>query len=255
MKPLPAFLSFIRLSGAVASAGIVSALSASTLMFDFGPTVVTGEDRTNSPYHAVAPSFTDTTWNQVGVASLFEGVLYSDGTPAKGVTIVLGRSSFNNWQTLTFAGPPYQAPLANGSNTGVFANTSVGRDAIVHGSDSSTPSLVGVSIGGLPPGKYDVYIVGYNTNKEAADAAYMGFWALPTVNTSNLDVSSYSPTAPQATSNNSATDSWVPGVNYVKLTVMLAPPKRYLTIFAHGTTDAETRGFLNSIQIVPVPAK
>lgn len=241
---------FAPLSALVALAGLLPGLSAATLMLDFGPTTVTGADRTQSPYHAVTPGFTDTTWNQVQTLAITSGLLYSDGTSATGVSVSVGRSSSLAWQTLTFAGAPNSATLGTGTNTGVFAGTSAGKDAINYGASASTNTVVGVSVGGLAAGTYDVYIVGYNTNKTAAEAADMGFWALATPGTANLDTTSYL-SSPQAVSTNSVTSSWIAGSNYVKLSVTLAA-NEYLTIFSHGTTGDELRGFLNSVQIVSV---
>ena len=248
----PRTLPFVlRLPVLVALTGLFPVLSAATLMLDFGPIAVTGAEKSVSPCHSVTPAFTDTTWNQVQTTAVSAGLLYSDGTAATGVSVSVGRSSSLAWQILTFDGAPSSATLATGSYTGVFAGSSAGRDAIVHGSDSSTSSVVGVSIGGLPPGKYDVYVVGYNTNKKATDAAAMGFWALATPGTANLDTTAYL-FSPQATSTNSATSAWVQGSNYAKLTVTLISPRSYLTVFSHGITLAEERAFLNSIQVVPV---
>ena len=246
-------LSLLALGVCLSLAGPLPRLSASVLMFDFGPTVVTGADRSVSPYHTAQTAFADTTWNQVQTTAISSGLLYSDGTAATGVSVSVGRSSTTlGWQTLTFAGAPTSAALASSTNTGVFAGTSVGRDGINYGASASTSSVVGASVGGLAAGTYDVYIVGYNTNMTAAAAADMGFWALATAGTANLDTTSYL-SSPQAASTNSVTGSWIEGSNYVKLSVTLAA-SQYLTIFSSGTTTDEMRGFLNSIQIVSTSA-
>ncbi|MFA6962754.1 MAG: PEP-CTERM sorting domain-containing protein [Opitutaceae bacterium] len=222
--------------------------TASTLMLDFGPTAVTGDDRIVSPYHTVIPTFTDTAWNQVQTSAITSGLLYSDGTAATGITVSVGRSSSLAWQTLTFAGAPSSIALGTNSNTGVFAGTSAGRDAINYGASTTTTTVVGVAVGGLAAGTYDIYIVGYNTNNTAASSVDMGFWALATSSTANLDTTTYL-SSPQAASTNSVTGSWIEGSNYVKLSVTLAA-NQYMTIFSHGTTSDEMRGFLNSVQIV-----
>lgn len=43
---------------------LVSQADAASLMFDFGPTTVTGADVSNSPWHTVDPS-AGTTWNKI----------------------------------------------------------------------------------------------------------------------------------------------------------------------------------------------
>jgi hypothetical protein len=241
----------LRIAGPVlltALAVLLPSATASTLMLDFGPIPVTGDDRIVSPYHTVMPLFTDISWNQVQTSAITSNLRYSDGTAATGVTVAVGRSSANGWQNLTFAGAPSSIELGTNSNTGVFAGTSPGRDAINYGASTSTNTVVGIAVGGLSAGTYNIYIVGYNTNKTAAEAVDMGFWALATSSTANLDTTSYL-ASPQAASTNSITGSWIEGSNYVKLTVTLAA-NQYLTIFSHGTTSDEMRGFLNSVQIV-----
>jgi hypothetical protein len=51
---------------------------------------------------------------------------------------------------------------------------------------------------------------------------------------------------------NNASSSWVEGGNYVKFTVDIAEGQN-LTVISRGETAVETRGFLNSIQIVAIP--
>ncbi len=221
-------------------------LSASVLMLDFGPTVTS--DTTNSPYHDVEPG-TGTTWEQVQLSAITTGLNYADGSDATGVTVTVGRSSSLDWQTLTLkeAADPSSAVLASTTNTGVFGGTSVGRDGIFYGSGAS---MVGISVGGLGAGTYDVYVVGFNTNKSIGVSAAMGVWALATPNNDDRSMAAHLAT-PHAVTSNSVSGSWIEGSNYVKLSVTLTETDSFLTIFTHGTTAEEQRGFLNSVQIVP----
>lgn len=221
--------------------------TANVLMIDFGPTTVTGADQSNSPYHTVDSEYTGTSWNKVQTADVTSGVLWGDGTSAAGITLNLGRSSSLNANVLTFAGAPVSAELGTGTNTGVFSNTSVGRDAIFYDTE-----LVGIAIDGLGAGTYDIYIVGANTNRDTSAGATMGFWAMNAANTNNIDTTSFL-SDPDATSTNSVVSSWIEGSNYVKLTVTLSEANPYLVIFSTGVTANEERGFLNSIEVVSVP--
>lgn len=226
--------------------GVGSSLVANLVMLDFGPTTVTGAEQSNSPYHTATPGFTDTTWNKIETSDVASGILNSDGTAATGVSVNVGRSSSLDINVLTFAGAPNQATLGTMTNTGVFAGTSVGKDGIFY------EDIVGVAIGGLTENTYEIYIVGANTNKSTSDGATIGFWAIATAGTSNLDTSSYLG-SPQGTSTNSIAASWVEGSNYAKLTVTLTPSNPFLTIFSTGTTANEDRGFINSIQVSQIP--
>lgn len=49
---------FVVICGTLLSGAVPA--KAQVLMFDFGPTTVTGADQENSPYHTVNESFTDT---------------------------------------------------------------------------------------------------------------------------------------------------------------------------------------------------
>lgn len=231
------------------ASGIMSS-TAQTLLLDFGPTTVTGTDRSNSPYHSINAS-AGTNWNQIQATDVTSGLLYADGAAASGVTVDLGRSSSVAWKTLTMAGQPGSVSLGTITNTGVFDNTAVGRDAINYGSSATQNTLVGLAIGGLAAGTYEIYIVGFNTNQGIASAAQESFWALATSSTANLDTTALL-SSPQATSLNNVSSSWVENGNYVKLTATLTAGE-YLTIFSTGSSATEYRGFLNSVEIVAIP--
>lgn len=250
------------LLAALISVGSAS-LSASVLMFDFGTAAATGADLTNSPLHSADGSFTDTSWNSINstTTGAKTGFTYSDGTAATGVSLYVGRSSNNPWSTLTFAGGPTNVTSTSNpaSLDGVFASaTSIGRDGhyAAYASGTGDPTLtriMGVSVAGLNAGTYDIYLVGLNPGIAMSTAASMGFWAVELAGTANYDASTLVSGGPQAVSTNSVSSSWVEGSNYVKLTFTKASNDSYLTFLTVGQSEAETRGYLNSIQIVAVP--
>lgn len=261
-RSLGRFFPRIGLLAALISLGSAS-LSATVLMFDFGTAVATGADLTNSPLHSAAGSFTDTSWNTINSTSTGAktGFVYSDGTAATGVSLYVGRSSNNPWTTLTFAGGPTNITSTSNpaSLDGVFTNsTSIGRDGhyAAYASGTGDPALtriMGVSVAGLGAGTYELYLVGLNPGIAMSTAAGMGFWAVELAGTANYDATALVTGSPQATSTNSVSASWVEGSNYAKLTFTKTSADSFLTFLAVGQTAAETRGFINSIQIVAVP--
>jgi PEP-CTERM putative exosortase interaction domain len=256
------------LSAAALCLAVAAPSASAALMIDLGSNTVGASDLLNSPLHAARPDFTESTWNSLtsSTTGAKTGLLYSDGTEATGVTVFMGRSSNNSWSTVTFAGAPTN--VTSGTNpgnwTGVLSSaTSIGRDgfysayASVSG-DPATTRLASIAIGGLAAGTYEVYIVGLNPQLSPATGATMGFWAteLSAVTaTTTFDASALINGAPEgmASSTNSVSASWVEGANYAKLTVTVSSPDSFLTIVSLGLTEAETRGYLNAIQIVAIP--
>lgn len=235
------------------------------LLLDLGPHALTSADAMNSPLHAAVPSFGGASWNTVSAASGRKtGLVYANDDAADGVSVYVGRSSNNAWTSLTFAGAP--ASIGSGTNpaglAGVFAaSRSIGRDGLyaTTASASGDPAptrLVGVAVGGLAAGLYDVYVVGTNPLvAQAPGGARMGFWVTELSDvtaTAVLDATSLTADAPHAVSENAASHVWVEGGNFAKLTVVVSSPESYLTLIAQGLSSAEQRGFLNSVQIVPV---
>ncbi|MBX3740203.1 MAG: hypothetical protein KF712_04385 [Akkermansiaceae bacterium] len=232
-------------------ASLVAALSAipasgSILMLDFGPTVVAGADRLNSPYHTVAGAgFTDTSWNtieKVDVSSLS----WSNGGSATGVTVNLGVAPATGTPTVVNYATAPNSSSALGtlwpSGGGIYAATSVGRDGIFGVSGQS----LGIQVTGLAAGIYEIFIVGRNTNTSTTIAnSYVGAG----VEGQNFDFSGLTPVTINY-SNLTNTTAWIEGVNYSKHTITLAAGQA-LNIATQGTdTDSQFRGFMNSIQIV-----
>lgn len=234
------------------------------LMFDFGPTAVSGtstvnsvsvNNTVNSPYHTVNTSFTGSTWNQVNTTDIAAGSLkFSDNSTATGISLNLG-SATSGSTLVDLSTQPTSSALntnVNATTTGVYGAGSVGKDATFVNSGGR----IGVQIGGLSAGSYDVYVIARNTNLGTASTnpnnqtVYIG-----TSSTSgNFDFGSgfSSATLSYGSSASQYTSAWVQGENYVKFSIVLTSDQ-VLNLAVAGTptgTGTETRGFLNTIQIV-----
>lgn len=225
---------------------VPTAASAAVLMLDFGPTVATGASLSNSPYHTVNSSFTDTSWNTIGLANVSSGLVYSNGSAATGVTLTLGSSKGST--LLNFSQlPGSSSALGATINTGVFADTSVGKDGIFTSAPAGN-NLVGVKIGGLSAGQYEIYVVGLNTSNGPGYQSPSVFFAAATGNVGTFETNGLTPSASTLLASQV---NWVEGDNYAKVTITLNAGQS-LVLVADGT-GSEDRGFLNAMQIVAVP--
>jgi hypothetical protein len=236
-----------------AAMGICSDAGAAVLMLDFGGTTVAGTDRTNSPYHAVNGSFTDTSWNSQGQGNDPSHV-WSDGTTATGVSLTTLKGNAGS-TALTSAGWS-SSVNATAVNTGIYAGTSVARDGHMMTSNFSEHRPIGIQLSGLAPGEYDVYITGRNTNYTAAEYT-VNHYVAAGATAGSFDFGAYATGSNTfAASATDKVDSWqfTPGnasaSNYVKLTVTLTQANPYLNI---GTIGSGTNGVFNSVQVVAVP--
>lgn len=236
-----------------------SAASAQVLMLDFGPTVATAGNLTNSPYHTANGSFTGSTWNTVGTADVASGgVLFSNNTTATGVSVNLGSTTTNTTIELGTQ-PGTSGALGSQTSTGVYDGNSVGKDGIFTTTNGSTGvTRVGMQVGGLTTGTYDIYITARNTSTSPTAATYSqtAFIGVSSESgnfnfqdTENPYVSSTLTYAnPNAAS--SFTGTWVEGENYIKFSVSITSGDFLNLAIAGG--GSENRGFLNSVQIVHV---
>ncbi len=251
---------------ACALASCLSA-SAQVLMLDFGPTAATGGNLTNSPYHTANGSFTGNTWNMVQTSDAGSGLLWSDNTAATGVNVNVGATTAAGVTTIGLASAPSgTSALGTVVNTGVYTGTSVGTDGIFTGT-SGQSRAVGLQIGGLAAGTYDIYVTGRNTNISAAHV--QNFYAGKSSSAADFDFSAYTTKALSfGNTSTSATSSWTDTANYVKFSVTLTSGE-FLNIASIGgtgedigsavaidscSTERRTRGFLNAIQIVNTAA-
>ncbi|HSI09253.1 MAG: PEP-CTERM sorting domain-containing protein [Rariglobus sp.] len=220
-------------------------LSAQVLQIDFGPTVATGTDQTNSPYHTANGSFTDTVWNQVQTADIAAGSLvWSDGTTATGVSANLGATTTAVSTTIGLTSQPSTSGALGGTTSaGIYAGTSVGTDGIFTGGGGNTRA-VGVQIGGLSAGTYDIYIAARNTSLSAnlTQNLYVG----KSATAANYDFSTYSSQTLTYASASASTSAWQSGINYSVFSITLSSGE-FLNIATIGVSE---RGVLNSIQIV-----
>lgn len=249
----------------VATAALFLALANSAfgaLMFDMGPTSTIAAPA-NSPAHSTgAVPLTETTWNTVFNSNIPSGsVLNSDGTTATGVSVTVGAGS-GTAGTIDFTtASPYATNLTGtsgtslgsdyGTGTGTSpANPTAATDGVFKsgaGGGSLTASA-GVRIDGLAAGTYTVYGVLRNTNTSsttsneslytaaAPSATTFAFGALIPANVAN--------------SEGSGNNTWIAGDQYATSTVTVAAGQSLYVIANGGVGSAETRGMMNSIQIV-----
>jgi hypothetical protein len=247
----------VRLTSLLAGAVIllVAGLSfapsavASVLLLDFGPT--TTAVPTRSPYHAETGS-TLTTWNRITsepVGDVTSGLLYADGTAATGIQVDLGASSLSN--TISFATQPARSnALGTTVNTGVFGESSVGKDGIWNGGSGGDNHRLGLQIAGLTPGSYDVWVVALNTNIGSTDTSRgMKIGAMATAPLATLDTTNLPVTSTLITT----TDAWVADDNYAKFTVEVTAQNPNITLFSYNDATGNLRGFFNAVMVAPVP--
>jgi hypothetical protein len=235
------------------AAGLVlaSVSHAQVLMLDFGPSTTSATG--NSPYHTADSSFTGTNWNKVQTVDLNSGLLFADGTTATGVTVNVGAAT--SVTSLDLGGTPSgNSNLGTVVNTGIYSGTSVGTDGIFTGSSNLTGTSVGLQVGGLAAGTYDVYITSRNTSR-ASTSNYSQVAAVGVASASgNFDYSGYASHTLSFTNSVTpiATSSWTEGANYTKFSVTITSGQ-FINLAVHGGGE-DMRGFLNSVQIVNTSA-
>lgn len=220
-------------------------------MLDFGPTASTGSPN-NSPYHTAQPtaSINDSSWNTLGTVDVNTGLVYADNTSATGVTINSGSSA---GATIALGSQPASSSALGGvANSGVYSGNSVGKDGIF----GAAGERIGLQIGGLAAGSYSIYITARNTSTADNVAAYTEtVYAAASSVSGDFNYTGFTSSAltfSNPTAGSSFTSSWVQGQNYVLLNVNLAAGQ-YLNIAVAGS-GSDTRGFLNSVQIVGTSA-
>ena len=239
--------------------GLCSAATpARAIMLDYGSTTASGASLTNSPYHAVNGAFADTTWNKEG-QSTDSTIYWSDGTSATNVTSSTLKNASGGATLLSSAG--WSASVSGTAiNTGVYVDTSVGKDGYAMSTTFNDTRAIGIQVSGLDLGAYDIYIVGRNTNYSASEYA-INFYAAAgsTVGSYNIASGFAVESVAFAASATDKTSAWVfdPGdpmaSNYVKMTVRLTEANPYLNIATMGNAGADvSNGYFNAIQIVPV---
>lgn len=224
-------------------------------MLDFGPTAVAETDFTQSPYHS-ALSGAGTTWNTSIVGDRSSGLYYDNGDAATGVSLDVGVSD-GSTTTINLGTNTFNTTSLTGTatNTGVYAGTSSARDGLF--TNNSSNPFIGVQIGGLSTGTYEIYITGRNTNTGDNQAAYsQTVYAGTSADAGNFDFSDYSANSatlsfPSGPTSN-FTSAWVENQNFVKLSITLNAGEYLNIAVAGGGGGNAARGFINSIQVVSV---
>ena len=247
-----------RWSGGLAAlAGILllaHSAGAAVMMIDFGAVSATGNDRLSSPYHTDYNNFTDTSWNKVNADVASGGLLWSDGSVASGVSINLGRTTSAGATSLDLSQAVLNGSLGAQVNTGIYSGTNPGRDGI-YGNGSSASRYVGLQLGGLAAGLYEIYITGRNTS--LAGASTMNFFIGTSASAGNFSFAGmHTEALSYVNVSTPSTAAWVEDVNYVRYTINLAAGQ-YVNIATLGG-GGDLRGFLNSFQIgqvvIPEPS-
>lgn len=242
------FLKAIIVLGGVTTMG--SASHGAALLLDFGPTAI-GSAATVSPYHAVSGS-TETVWNTtLGVDDIVAGALkWSDNTTATGVSINLGVGNATS-STLATA-PTSSSALGTAIATNLYGSTtSSARDGIF--TNTSGQAAITMQVAGLPAGQYAIYYIGRNTNRGVSDNYTQTMYAAASSSTGDFNYSGYSADVITygTTASNSNITTWVLGQNYAKLNVTLTSGQNLNLAFIGA--GVEGRGFVNALQIAPVP--
>lgn len=235
--------------------------SAQVLQLDFGPATAFGASRTNSPCHTLRTDLKGLTWNRIGIADVTTGLLTSEGGTATGVSLNIGASEVGGTTIHLNKTPSGISELGAVADSGIYSGSSPAKDGIFSGAGGERVA-VGVEIGGLPAGTYEIYITGRNTN--SAFAHSQNFYAGKSPNPANFDFANgfahqevfypTSTTADYFTQNpafNAQNKTWQTGTlaNYAVFIVTLSAGDVLQLAVAGGVS--ETRGFLNSIQIIP----
>jgi len=174
--------------------------------------------------------------------------------PATGVSVTIGQGS-GTAGTTDFTAPSIATNLTGTSAAalGTDYNGTAAQDGIFKSgaTGGSTTSSVGVRVDGLAAGTYTVYGVLRNTNATnntspealytaaAAPATTFAFSALTPANVANSEAS--------------GNNTWIAGDQYATSTVSLTAGQSLFVIANGAAGSAETRGMLDSVQIVAVP--
>jgi len=218
-----------------------------SLLLDFGPTSVqTLADCLNSPGHAVGGlSDVQTNWNTGLKTDVASGLIYSDNSPASGVSIDMGRSvSGGSIIDFTDNGFISTNVLGGSQNSGIYGGNSPVKDGFYGGATGNT-SAVGVRVNGLSAGTYTVFFAARNTSTANANPQRVYATNAPTTSTYTF---TNSPSVLENNSSPAVTSSFVSGDNCGSMVVTLAAGDSLYIAAAGASAD---RGFLNAVEIVP----
>lgn len=258
--------------------------SAASLMLNFRSTSTNGAAAGNvaGSYLTLSPAHTEgwipqseTSWNNFSTAASSSTLNLSNNTPATGVSITFGIETAVDSGIINYAsttginttalygsggGTNLQQPLAgnagsiygNGNNS---ANTAAARAGWIGGGTATAGTALGLRVDGLAAGDYRIYVMGSNTNSNFS-ALPMSIHTTAGASSSTFTFSSVTaegisnPRFPS--SNPTGYNTFIDGENYVAVDVTVADGES-LFLAAAGNVSTETRGFLNMVQIVPIP--
>ena len=204
----------------------------------------------------VLNSITDgTTWNTVS-GMYRSGLLYTDGTPAHGVSVTC---AVNNYGRAPAGGTPEYAAFRNSvddwfwvggayswageaATTGVLATALMG-DILYGSGPHNDPGLLAVRVENLVPGTYQVFVLSATPHEVREVEVKIGlFTSLAQDRWDDPAMGSVVGTAGHTT-----TDAWTVNRNYVMRELTVAEGD-YLVVMARGHNAS-----ISGIQIVPVP--
>lgn len=246
--------------------------SAESLLLDFGQTNVAAPYLTTDPGHALsAISGSDTTWNAIKTSSPNSSLLYGNGSSASGVTLTLGQEATAGNNIINYGTAISSLNLA-GSGGGTAgqknlltpgsiygddnSSTAVGRDAFFGGGTSGAGDAIGLRLDGLAAGDYLIYVMARNANSDVTSLP-MNIYSAVGLSAGTFDFSSLTASTEANTGYPSATyagqySTFQDGENYVGLNVTIGDGDS-LFLAVDGAGGTETRGFLNMVEITPVP--
>jgi hypothetical protein len=228
--------------------------SAQTILLDFGPTTVSTADATVSPAHVTnAVPGSATTWNKVQLSDIGAGNVLSSTGASTGVSINLGVESSAGSGTINYATNPSStlAGTVAGATSPLYSETKVARDGIFN---AAANVALGLRIDGLTAGEYTLYFTARNTNTATTAERGMRMYAATGGSAATFDFSGVSNFSDVANTN-SMTDVmgvFEQGISYNTLSFTIAEGQS-LFLAVDGFQANETRGFLNSLEIVAVP--
>lgn len=254
----------LRCALIVFSFGIsLTCAASSTVLLDFGPTVVQPADATLDMGHfsGAVPS-NEISWNQIQAADVTSGLVYSDGSPASGVSVVVGRSDAGVSNIVNFNNKVIKSSALGGAEkNGIYTNTSPTKDGIFANGDSNyNTNVVGVRIDGLAAGTYTLYISGRNTSTGststerffATNASATSSFLFSSDATPNaIELNKAAPPGSQPDASKATMDTFAYGDNCAALAVTLSANQSIYLAATGVAADTGFRGFLNAVEIVP----
>ena len=259
--------------------GAISAAPAANIMINLhtdGTGAVSGpENLTLSPGHRTGLIGTDeTSWNNFDSTGPFSSLVYSDGTPADGVSVTFGSESSTTAGLIDYSTTATINVVAvdgtdsntagnirlTGSADSIYGNgTTASNTAPARagwlGNASGPNDGLGLRIDGLAAGSYTVMILGRNTNSSATRAT--DFFGGTGVEAGTFDYSGLTAfTAANSAvpdTNPTGYDTFIAGENYATFNLSLADGDSLFLAADGNPAGTELRGFINMVQIVSVP--